>query len=510
MKVSVQASAPARFTTPLLAVPVPADADASSPPLPGLDDATAANVAAARSRGDFAGKEGQVLVVYPQAGSGGPERVLLVGTGKGEETTPERLRRAAGTAAKQAAKLRADRFALWVPGALSTGSVGPAEAAQALAEGGVLGSYAFTRMKSRPEGGEAPVEVAEMVLLADSEEAAAGLAEGARVGEVVARAERLARDLGNLPPNVATPAYLAETAERIARERGMEATVLGRRELEEEGMGALLAVAQGSDQEPKLIVLQHRGGAEGERPLVIVGKGVTFDAGGISIKPAANMEEMKFDMSGAGATLAAMQAVAELGLPANVVGIVPATENLLSGSAMRPGDVLRTHLGKTVEVVNTDAEGRLILADALSYARRFDPAAIVDAATLTGACVIALGHVAAAVYGNDDALVAELRAAGDRAGTRAWQLPMYDEYREQLRSEYADLKNSGGRPAGSITAAWFLREFAGNVPWAHLDVAGTAYGEGKLPYQTRGSTGVPTRLFVEWVRARSAGERPAG
>jgi leucyl aminopeptidase len=270
-------------------------------------------------------------------------------------------------------------------------------------------------------------------------------------------------------------------------------------------MRALLAVAQGSDQEPRLIVLEHRGGTEGAQPLVIVGKGVTFDAGGISIKPAANMEEMKFDMSGAGATLAAMQAIAELGLRANVVGIVPATENLLSGSAMRPGDILRTHLGKTVEIVNTDAEGRLILADALSYARRFDPAAVVDAATLTGACVVALGHVAAGMFGNDEALVAEVRAAGERVGSRVWQLPMFDEYRDLIRSEYADIKNSGGRPAGSISAAWFLREFAGSFPWVHLDVAGTAYGEGKLSYQTRGSTGVPTRLFVEWVRARSAG-----
>jgi len=510
MNVSVRGAAPARFATPLLAVPVRTD-DASSLPLPGLDAATSEQLAAARARGDFTGKEGQTFLVYPDASAGGPERVLLVGTGSGGGLTPERLRRAAGTAARQAVKLRTHRFAVFLPGDLLAGVAFPREdAARALVEGGVLGAYTFTGMKSSPENGDPPVEVAEMTLLVETEDAAEPLREAARTAEVVARAERLARDLGNLPGNVVTPAYLAETAERIGREHGLRVSVLGPRELAEEGMRALLAVSAGSDQEPRLIVMEHLGGAEGEAPLVIVGKGVTFDSGGISIKPAASMEEMKFDMSGAGATIAALQAIAELGLPVNVVGIVPATENLLSGSAMRPGDIVRTHLGKTVEVVNTDAEGRLILADALSYARRFEPAAVVDAATLTGACVVALGHVAAAVFGNDDGLAAELLAAAERAGSRAWQLPMFEEYREQIRSEYADIKNSGGRPAGSITAAWFLREFAGSFPWVHLDIAGTAYGEGKLSYQTRGSTGVPTRIFVEWVRARSAGGRSAG
>ncbi len=511
MNVSVRGAAPARFATPFLAVPVRADYDVSSLPLPGLDAATSSQLAAARARGDFSCKEGQTFLVYPDAAGGGPERILLVGAGKGESLTPERLRRVAGTAAKQAAKLRVERFAVFLPGDLLAGaSISREDAARALVEGGVLGAYAFTEMKSPPESGEPPVEVAEMVLLVETEDAAETLGEAARTAEIVARAERLARDLGNLPGNVVTPTYLAETAERIGRERGMRVTVLGPRELEAEGMRALLAVSAGSNQEPRLIVMEHRGGAEGDPPLAIVGKGVTFDSGGISIKPAASMEEMKFDMSGAGATIAALQAIAELGLPVNVVGIVPATENLLSGSSMRPGDIVRTHLGKTVEIVNTDAEGRLILADALSYARRFAPAAVVDAATLTGACVVALGHVATAVFGNDEGLAAELLAAADRTGARAWQLPMFEEYRELIRSEYADIKNSGGRPAGSVTAAWFLREFAGSIPWVHLDIAGTAYGEGKLSYQTRGSTGVPTRIFVEWVRARSAGGRSAG
>jgi leucyl aminopeptidase len=215
------------------------------------------------------------------------------------------------------------------------------------------------------------------------------------------------------------------------------------------------------------------------------------------------MEDMKFDMCGGAAVLGAMQAIGELGVKANVVGIVPSSENLLGGRAMKPGDIFRAASGKTIEVVNTDAEGRLILADALHYAKRFDPAAAVDAATLTGACVIALGHQASAVMGNDDALVEELRRAGDRTGERCWPLPMYDEYREQIRSDYADIKNSGGRPAGAIAAGWFLREFVDDFPWAHLDVAGTAYGDGKLAYLSKGSTGAPTRLFVEWVLARA-------
>jgi leucyl aminopeptidase len=283
----------------------------------------------------------------------------------------------------------------------------------------------------------------------------------------------------------------------------MKVEILGRADLERERMGAILAVSQGSEQEPFLISIEHRGGPEDGRPIVLVGKGLTFDAGGISIKPASGMEDMKFDMSGGAAVLAAMTAIGELELPINVVGIVPTTENLLSGKAMKPGDIVRSHLGKTIEVVNTDAEGRLILADALSWAHRYQPAAIVDTATLTGAVVIALGEQASAVLGNDDSLLDEIRAAGERVHERVWPLPMFEEYRDQLRSDYADIKNSGGRPAGTITGAWFLREFVGDYPWVHLDIAGTANGDGKLPYRSKGSTGVPTRLLVEWARSRA-------
>jgi leucyl aminopeptidase len=329
------------------------------------------------------------------------------------------------------------------------------------------------------------------------------LSAGAVAGAATARAENLARTLQARPGNIATPAHLADAAARIAGAAGLQATIYDEARLHAEGMHAILAVSRGSEEEARLIVLEHRGGADGEPPLVLVGKGLSFDAGGISIKPAAGMESMKFDMSGGAAVLAAMQAIAELGVRANVVGIVPSAENLPSGRALKPGDVIRTLAGKTVEVINTDAEGRLILADALALGARMNPTAMVDCATLTGGVVIALGHHASAVLGNDDALVAEVIAAGEASGERCWRLPLWEEYERQLDSETADLQNIGGREGSTITAACFLAEFVGDAKWAHLDIAGTAYGDGKLPYQRKGGYGVPTRLLVEWVRGRA-------
>ena len=505
MEIKIINSDVAEVQTPLLAVPLFQGEVGPSNALDALDALTGGQIGEVRERGDFRGKKDETLLLYPRSGAGGAERLLLVGMGKADELNRERLRRAAATATKRAVKLRAPRLAFVLPVAASERNGFEAgEVARALAEGAVLGGYTFDELKSQAdEKEEAPAEVSELVLVAAAGAATREAEAGARLGGILGRAENLARTLGNLPGNIATPTYLAETAERIASEHGMQVTILGPDELRQEGMGALLGVAQGSDQEPRLIVLEHRRGNSDEKPLVLLGKGLTFDAGGISIKPAERMEEMKFDMCGGAAVLGAMQAIGELGVERNVVGVVPASENLLSGSSMKPGDILKSHLGKTIEIVNTDAEGRLILADALSYLRRFDPAAVVDAATLTGACVIALGNQASGVMGNDEGLIEELRAAGDRVGERVWPLPMHEEYREQLKSDYADIKNSGGRPAGTITAGWFLRDFVGEFPWAHLDIAGTAWGEGKLPYQRKGATGVPTRLFVEWVLTRA-------
>jgi leucyl aminopeptidase len=502
MDVRVERGDGPELETPLLAVHLVEGGDLSGP-IARLDERLAGRIGEVVRRGDFRGRADETLLLYPMPGELAAERLLLVGLGKSGELDAERVRRATATAARQAQRLRVPRFASLLPREeLASRGVASFDAGRAAAEAGVLAAFAFRELKTPPSDEPPPVDLERLTLVEPVGEEADQLAAGARVGAVSARGENLARRLGNLPGNVATPGFLAETAREIARAHGMRCTVLGREAIAAEGLKALLAVARGTDEEPQFIVLEHRAGKEGERPVVLLGKGLTFDAGGISIKPALGMEEMKFDMCGGAAVLGAMQAIGELGVPLNVVGVVPATENLLSGSAVKPGDVIGSHLGKSIEVVNTDAEGRLILADGLSFIRRFEPAAVVDVATLTGACVIALGAQASAMLSNDEGLVAELRDAADRTGQRVWPLPMYPEYREQLKSEYADIKNSGGRPAGTITAAWFLRDFVGEFPWAHLDIAGTAWGDGKLPYQSKGATGAPTRLLVEWVLSR--------
>ncbi|MXX34899.1 MAG: leucyl aminopeptidase, partial [Gemmatimonadetes bacterium] len=367
-------------------------------------------------------------------------------------------------------------------------------------EGATAGASTAAGQGSGAGGARPPPVESAVVVAAPSGE----LEEAVRLGHAFAAGENRARTLQARPGNIATPSHLAGEARRIADEAGLEAEVLGPAELKAEGMEALLAVSRGSDEEPRLIVLRHRGAEPGEAPLVLVGKGLTFDAGGISIKPAKGMEKMKYDMSGGAAVMGAMWAVGRLGLPVNVVGLVPSSENLLSGSATKPGDVIGSRAGKSIEVINTDAEGRLILADALDYAARWSPAAIVDCATLTGAVVVALGHHRSAVLGSDEELIAELRDAGDAAAQPCWPLPMGPEYRKQLKSGVADLRNVGGRPAGTITAACFLSEFTGGTPWAHLDIAGTAYGSTKKPYLRNGPFGRPCRLLLEWVRARAS------
>jgi leucyl aminopeptidase len=284
--------------------------------------------------------------------------------------------------------------------------------------------------------------------------------------------------------------------------------VLDRAAMEREKMGSFLCVAQGTTQDPKLIMLTYRGAAEDAKPIVLVGKGLCFDSGGISIKPAQGMEWMKFDMCGAAGVLGAMEAIGRLELPINVVGLIGATTNMPSGEAVKPGDVVQASNGKFIEIINTDAEGRLVLADVLAYAKRFSPAAVIDAATLTGACVIALGHTATGVMGTDENLVQEVLEAGKRSGEPGWPLPLWDDYKELIKSDIADIKNSGGRPAGTITAALFLKEFAEGYPWVHLDIAGTAYTESDLGTVPRGPTGVPVGTFVEFARARALGEQP--
>ncbi len=498
MDLTLSSTAPEAVDTPLMAVLV-----ASDRPLEDLNtfDAHFGGVlGSAAALGDFRGRKGDRVPGHHR-GTDGPRRVLYLGVGGSGSLTPETVRCAAGEAVRFAERRGLPSLAL------SLVHLGPgveARHVQAAAEGMVLAAWRFDGLKSRagPEAGDGDgrSRLVRSGLIAGAPPHAWD--EAVRFGQAFAGAENLARTLQATPGNLATPSRLADEAVRIAADSGLQCEVLGPAEMEEQGMGALLSVARGSDEEPRLIVLEHHGGDAGAAPLVLVGKGLTFDAGGISIKPARGMEKMKYDMSGGAAVLGAMRAIGELDLPVNVKAVVPSSENLLNGSATKPGDVVRSRLGKTIEVINTDAEGRLILADALDYALSWGPAAIVDCATLTGACVVALGHHRSALLGNDEELLGELRHAGDLAAEPCWPLPLDDEYRKQLQSDVADLKNVGGRPAGTITAACFLSEFVGKTPWAHLDIAGTAYGKTKKPYLRDGPAGRPCRLLLEWVRAR--------
>ncbi len=485
MKSAISTKAPLSVATPLLAVVV---TQGFAP----LQDATLERAVAS---GDYKGKKDETLLVY--GSEQGPERILLVGVGKPGEITRSSIRRASAVAAKRARALGTKSFSLVVT-AEARGGLGAAELAQVAIEGAAQGGWQFTELKKQPEDPKPDLESVELVVdQRDKSQAEAGR----RIGDAMAEGYLFTRNLQMQPGNLCTPTYLAEQARKLATTHGFEVTILDKAQITKEGMGALLAVAQGSAEEPRFIVLEYHGGTGA--PVVLVGKGVTFDSGGISIKPAQNMEDMKFDKSGATAVLGTFEVLGRLKPKLNVVGLIPATENLPSGTAIKPGDVVKSHMGKTIEIINTDAEGRLILCDALSYARRYKPAAAIDAATLTGAVVIALGHHAIGMLGNDEALLAEVRDAGERAGERCWPLPLWDDYRDLLKSDVADVKNSGGRAAGTIAGAWFLREFVDGFPWVHLDIAGTAYLEGEGASHAKGPTAIGVRLFTEFLLKRA-------
>jgi leucyl aminopeptidase len=495
MKSTVAAKPLSQVETPLLAVAVPQGTNLPAS-LADLDRAAGGVLARALSAGDYKGKRDETLLLY---GGGKAQRILLVGVGKAGEITRSTLRRAAAVGAKRARGLGATAFA-FAAAPEARGGVSARELAQMAVEGAAQGGWQFTELKQAGEDRKPELEAVAVVV--DAVEASDAEA-GRGVGDAIAAGHRLTRGLQMQPGNICTPSYLADQAGKLAKTYGFALTVLDRAQLKKEGMGALLAVAQGSAEEPRFIALEYTGAASGQAPVVVIGKGVTFDSGGISIKPAQNMEEMKFDMSGAAAVLGTFEALGRLKPKLNVVGLIPATENLPSGTAVKPGDVVKSHFGKTIEIINTDAEGRLILCDALSYARRFKPAAVLDAATLTGAVVVALGHHAIGIMGNDEALLAEVRDAGERAGERCWPLPLWDEYRDLVKSEIADVKNSGGRSAGTIAGGWFLREFVDGFPWVHLDIAGTAYTEAEGATQGKGPTAVGVRLFTEFLLKRA-------
>ena len=422
--------------------------------------------------------------------------VVLVGAGKKEELTLERVRQAAGTASRRMLASGFDAFArglVQVPGATAE------QAAQAVTEGTILGTYRYTELKT-PSPDEKR-QLKSVTLVTGTARDAAAAKRGVARGQTLAGAVCWARDLVNRPSNRLTPTIMASEAKTAARKFGFRCKVLGPAAQRRLGMNALLGVARGSREPSQFMVLEYRGrGAGAKKPLVFLGKGITFDSGGISIKPSEKMELMKYDMAGGAAVLGAFRAIAALKLPLHVVGLVPATENLPGGSAQKPGDVVRSLGGKTIEVINTDAEGRLVLADALGYAKRYKPAAMVDLATLTGACVVALGQHCMGLMTNSPKWGGQVKAAAGRTSERAWELPLWPEYTEAVKSDIADVKNVGDGKAGTITAAAFLKEFAGDTPWVHLDIAGVAWADSDKGYLRKGATGVGVRLLVELAR----------
>ena len=448
--------------------------------------------------GDMEGKAGSTLVLHNVPGT--PcERVLLVGLGKESELNETRYRDAIRAAFKALHETGAAEATLF----LTETPVRERDTAWKVSQTAIVAMetiYRFDQLKTKVE--ETKPHLRKVTLGAINPSDAAELAaseEALQQGLAIAEGMNLAKDLGNLASNICTPTYLAEQAMGIAKNYKLKATILEQKDMEKLGMGALLAVARGSRQPAKLIVLEYWGRTKKEKPIVLVGKGITFDTGGISLKPALEMDEMKYDMCGAASVLGTISAIAKIRLPLNVVGIIPTTENMPGGNASKPADVVTSMSGQTIEILNTDAEGRLILCDALTYAERYEPETVIDIATLTGACVIALGHIASGLLSPDEELAEELLHASGRAADPAWRLPLWEDYQEQLKSNFADMANIGGRAAGTITAACFLSRFARKYRWAHLDIAGTAWKSGK----EKGATGRPVPLLTQFLIERA-------
>ncbi|QQX83719.1 leucyl aminopeptidase [Cupriavidus necator] len=470
-----------------------------------LDVATKGLVGRLVKQGDFEGKRGTQLMLHEVAGVGAA-RVLLVGLGKEADFSDKAFADAVRTAVRALSSTRATS-ALWC---LAQQAPQQRDVAWGVITTITLVREAGYRLLERHPGlkranangkpnGNDKSSLRKVVIAVDSGDARAATQAVVR-GTAIANGMELTRDLGNLPSNICTPTYLANTARGIAKRHKLKAEVLGRKQIEALNMGAFLAVTKGSEEPPQFIVLRYDGAGAKQAPVVLVGKGITFDTGGISLKPGEGMDEMKYDMCGAASVLGTIQAVAEMGLKLNVIAVVPTCENMPSGIATKPGDVVTSMSGQTIEILNTDAEGRLILCDALTYVERFKPAAVIDVATLTGACIIALGHVNSGLYARSDALADALLQAGRRAMDTAWRMPLDDEYQDQLKSNFADMGNIGGRPAGSVTAACFLSRFAEKYDWAHLDIAGTAWKSGAA----KGATGRPVPLLAQFLMDRAA------
>ncbi|HXH71945.1 MAG TPA: leucyl aminopeptidase [Mariprofundaceae bacterium] len=449
---------------------------------------------------DHLGDFGEIGMLYEVEGTF-TQRVALIGAGDEKKLTLQSLRRLAAKAARQLEKSGARDVSFYLP-ELSVRGASLADKVQAVAEGVWLGLYTFDKYQTKKKEKSRTLRSVTIMIASrrDLEDAEAAVTRA----RAVAVGTNFTRDLGNEPGNVCTPEFLGEQAANL-KHKHLKVTVMDKAAIEKAGFTALLAVNQGSAKEPRFIVLEYNGGKKGEAPVALVGKGLTFDAGGISIKPAAQMDEMKFDMCGAAAVLGIFKAVTELNLPVNLLGVISSTENLLGAAAYKPGDIIKSYKGITIEVLNTDAEGRIILSDALAYAAEQKPAEIIDFATLTGACAIALGSQASGLMGSDDKLIGKLKVSGDATYDRVWQLPMYEEYQEQIKSEIADIKNASGREGGTITAACFLSRFVDDIPWAHLDIAATAWDMKGTDISAKGATGVGVRLIVDYLSRKVEG-----
>jgi leucyl aminopeptidase len=442
-------------------------------------------------RGDLDPKPGQGLLLMDLEGIAAP-RVLLMGCGKARELTANKYRNILAAMVTRLNEVNVKDAVCYLTD-VEVKDRDEKWKARQIGELCVHGNYRFDQLKTEDPGRKPSLR--KLTLHPADTKQTKAVQQAGKVGAAIAEGMTLTRDLGNLPGNVCTPTYLANQAKKLGKDYDLKVTVLGEKEMEKLGMGSLLSVAKGSRQPPKFIVMEYNRGKKPGKPIVLVGKGITFDAGGISIKPSEAMDEMKFDMCGAASVFGTLKALGELQLPLNVVGIVPTCENLPDGNANKPGDIVTSMSGQTIEILNTDAEGRLVLCDALTYSERYEPKAVIDIATLTGACIIALGNQACGVLGNDQALVDSLLQAGEQSADRGWQLPLWDEYQEQLKSNFADMANIGGRPAGTITAACFLSRFTNKLKWVHLDIAGVAWNSG----DKKGATGRPVPLLTQYL-----------
>jgi len=462
-----------------------------------LQEATGKAVTSFLRKFDISGDYGSMRTLYDVEGTH-TQRVMLIGAGDEKKLTLQKLRALAAKVARKLEKSGARDVSLYLP-ELDVKDASTADKVQAVAEGIWLGLYTFDKYQTEKKENKRALRSATIMVTSrrDLDDAEAAVV----VARAVSQGTNFARDLANEPGNVCTPEFLGDQA-KCLKHKNLKVTVMDKKAIEKAGFTALLAVNQGSAKEPRFIVLEYSGGKKGDAPVALVGKGLTFDAGGISIKPGQAMDEMKFDMCGSASVLGIFKAATELNLETNLLGVIPSTENLLGAAAYKPGDIITSYKGLTIEVLNTDAEGRIILCDALAYAVEQKPAEIIDFATLTGACVIALGAQATGLVGTSDEVKEGLKASGDHTHDRVWELPMYEEYQEQIKSKIADIRNIGGREAGTITAACFLSRFVEDVPWAHLDIAGTAWNMKGTDISPVGATGAGVRVVVDYLLNR--------